>query len=188
MFGRPYLSALPALLLGAFGAQAQEIERHERHATLPIVESVTVPATGETLYLSGEVASLPGGAAHPDAPQAYGDTEAQTMTVFRKIEQTLARRGYGLGDVVKLTVFLVGVPERQGRLDLAGFTRAYLRFFGTAEQPNLVARTTVQVAALGDTGYLVEIEAVAARSRRVDAPDPANRSNSRRSGSRGGSP
>jgi 2-iminobutanoate/2-iminopropanoate deaminase len=86
--------------------------------------------------------------------------------VLREIGYALARRGYGLGDVVKLTVFLVGVPERQGRLDMAGFTRAYLRFFGTAEQPKLIARTTVQVAALGDPQYLVEIEAVAAKSRR----------------------
>ncbi|WP_448664678.1 RidA family protein [Sphingomonas sp. CJ20] len=174
MFGSPFLSALPALLVGAFAAQAQEIERHGRHATLPIVESVTVPATAETLYLSGEVASLPSGAAPANTPQAYGDTEAQTMIVLGKIEQTLARRGYGLGDVVKLTVFLVGVPERQGRLDMAGFTRAYLRFFGTAEQPNLVARTTVQVAALGDPGYLVEIEAVAAKHRSTGAPGSAN--------------
>lgn len=174
MFGSFYLAALPALLAGAFGAQAQEIQRHARHPTLPIVESVTVPATAETLYLSGEVASLDSGAAQAGAPHGYGDTEAQTMRVFGKIQQTLARRGYGLGDVVKLTVFLVGVPERQGRLDLAGFTRAYLRFFGTAEQPNLVARTTVQVAALGDPGYLVEIEAVAAKRGATDAPAAAN--------------
>ncbi len=174
MLGRPILSAIPVLIAGAFGAQAQEIQRHERHATLPIVAAVTVPATAETLYLSGEVASLPSGAAHADTPQAYGDTEAQTLIVLRKIEQTLARHGYGLGDVVKLTVFLVGVPERQGRLDMAGFTRAYLRFFGTAEQPNLVARTTVQVAALGNPGYLVEIEAVAAKSSRNGERSPPN--------------
>lgn len=167
MSGRVYLAAL-ALLAGASDAQAQEVQRHDRHPTLPIVRAVTVPATGETLYLSGEVASLANTAAPAGTPQAYGDTEAQTISVMRKIEQTLARRGYGLGDVVKLTVFLVGVPERQGRLDIEGFTRAYLRFFGTAEQPNLVARSTVQVAALGNAGYLVEIEAIAAKGRRSD--------------------
>jgi enamine deaminase RidA (YjgF/YER057c/UK114 family) len=168
MFRELYFLALPPLLAAAAGAQAQEIQRHERHPTLPIVEAITVPATAETLYLSGEVASLANRTAPANTPQAYGDTEAQTTNVLRKIAQTLARRGYGLGDVVKLTVFLVGAPENQGRLDMEGFTRAYRRFFGTAEQPNLVARSTVQVAALGNAGYLVEIEAVAAKSRRDD--------------------
>jgi 2-iminobutanoate/2-iminopropanoate deaminase len=158
------LAALPAILAFASPAQAQAIERFDRHATLPIARTVQVPQTAETLYLSGEVASPIEAAGAGSAATEYGDTEAQTSSVFQKIEQTLRDRGYGLRDVVKLTVFLVGVPEKSGRLDMDGFTRAYLRYFGTAAQPNLPARSTVQVAGLSRPGYLVEIEATAARS------------------------
>jgi enamine deaminase RidA (YjgF/YER057c/UK114 family) len=35
----------------------------------------------------------------------------------------------------------------------------FRQFFGTAENPNTVARSTIQVAALAAPGYLVEIEA-----------------------------
>jgi enamine deaminase RidA (YjgF/YER057c/UK114 family) len=65
--------------------------------------------------------------------------------------------------VVKLTVYLVGDPAKGGKLDFAGFSQGYAQFFGTAQQPNKVARTTVQVAALANPGFLVEIEAVAAK-------------------------
>lgn len=160
-------AVLPVVLAFAGPAQAQAIERFDRHATLPIARTVQVPQTAETLYLSGEVASpIAAAGAHGEAPE-FGDTEAQTLSVFQKIEQTLRDRGYALGDVVKLTVFLVGVPEKSGHLDMDGFTRAYVRYFGTAAQPNLPARSTVQVAGLSQPGYLVEIEATAARSGRA---------------------
>lgn len=53
---------------------------------------MTVPAIGETYYLSGEVA-LPAITAAANTPQAYGDTETQAMSVLRKVEQTLKCRG-----------------------------------------------------------------------------------------------
>jgi enamine deaminase RidA (YjgF/YER057c/UK114 family) len=37
-------------------------------------------------------------------------------------------------------------------------------FFGTAEQPNRPTRSTIQIAALGRPGMLVEIEAIAAEA------------------------
>jgi enamine deaminase RidA (YjgF/YER057c/UK114 family) len=39
----------------------------------------------------------------------------------------------------------------------------YKMFFGSADNPTTVARSTVQVAALVSPNYLVEIEAVAAK-------------------------
>ena len=60
--------------------------------------------------------------------------------------------------VVKMQVFLVGDPAKEGRMDFTGFMQGYRKFFGTPEQPNLPARTTVQVAALPNPGWLVEIE------------------------------
>jgi enamine deaminase RidA (YjgF/YER057c/UK114 family) len=42
----------------------------------------------------------------------------------------------------------------------------YRQFFGTARQPNPPVRSVVQVAGLGNPGWLVEIEVSAARLRR----------------------
>ena len=50
------------------------------------------------------------------------------------------------------------------KLDFAGMNAAYAKFFGTPDQPNKPARTTVQVAALVAAGALVEIEVQAARN------------------------
>jgi len=65
--------------------------------------------------------------------------------------------------VVKMTVFLVGDPAKGGRMDFAGLMEAYREKFGTAAQPNLPTRSAVQVAALANPGWLVEIEVTAVR-------------------------
>jgi len=79
------------------------------------------------------------------------------------MEASLKKLNLGFGDVVKMTVFLVGTPENDGRLDFQGFMKAYTRHFGTEAQPNLPARSAVQVAGLAAPGMLVEIEVVLAR-------------------------
>ncbi|MCI4589351.1 RidA family protein [Sphingobium sp. BYY-5] len=156
-----------SLLLGGVGiAQAQPtVVRHGAEGPSPILTGVTVPAGLETLYLSGQVPPVADKAADPATPAAYGDTKTQTLGIFRKIETLLAAQGYGLKDVVKLTVFLVGDPKLGGKQDFKGFSEGYAQFFGTAEQPNKVARSTVQVAALANPGFLVEIEATAVKAK-----------------------
>jgi hypothetical protein len=67
--------------------------------------------------------------------------------------------------LVELTVFPVGDSKLDGKQDFKGFSDAYAQFFGTAAQPNKVARSTVQVAALANPGFLVEIEATAVGNR-----------------------
>jgi 2-iminobutanoate/2-iminopropanoate deaminase len=49
-------------------------------------------------------------------------------------------------------------------MDFQGMNEAYRMFFGTAENPNVVARSTVQVVALANPLYLVEIEVTAAKA------------------------
>jgi enamine deaminase RidA (YjgF/YER057c/UK114 family) len=71
--------------------------------------------------------------------------------------------GLTFGDVVKMTVFLAGDPATGGRMDFAGFMEAYSQYFGTQEQPNRPARSTVQVANLVQPGMLVEIEIILAK-------------------------
>jgi hypothetical protein len=102
-------------------------------------------------------------AAAPESLAAFGDTKTQTVGVLKKIKEILpawacdGRRGEDAG--------LPGRRSgqgRQGRDDIAGFMEGYTQFFGGA-QPNLPARAVMQVAALSNPGWLVEIEVVAAK-------------------------
>jgi enamine deaminase RidA (YjgF/YER057c/UK114 family) len=128
----------------------------------PISAAVTVPAGFDTVFVSGALPSV----ANKDAPkgsvEAYGDMQTQTVSVLTSIKATLARLGLGMGDVVKMTVFMVADPTKDNKLDFAGLMAGYTQFFGTAEQPNKPARSAVQVAALVAPGALLEIEVIAA--------------------------
>jgi enamine deaminase RidA (YjgF/YER057c/UK114 family) len=130
----------------------------------PISSAVTVKAGVDTYFLSGALAPV----INKDAPKgsvaAYGDTETQTVGALNSIKATLARLGLTMGDVVKMTIFLVGDPAKDNKMDFAGMMVGYKQFFATAEQPNKPSRSAVQVAALAAPGALVEIEVIAAKS------------------------
>ena len=79
------------------------------------------------------------------------------------IRDQLKALGLGMGDIVRMQVFLVGDPAKGGKMDFAGFMKGYTQFFGTSEQPNLPSRSAMQVAALANPGFLVEIEVTAVR-------------------------
>ncbi|HYE53083.1 MAG TPA: RidA family protein [Azospirillaceae bacterium] len=159
----PTLAALAVLAVPA-ATLAEEIVRTPV-PDFPISAAVVVPPGAELVYLSGAVPPVADTAAPKDSVQRYGDTETQTLNVLKRIEQTLAAQGLGFKDIVSMHVFLVGDPATENRMDFAGMMRAYTRHFGTPEQPNKPARTTVQVAGLAAPGMLVEIEVVAARVR-----------------------
>lgn len=151
-------------LLLALPAQAQVI-RHPlpNNSTFPIAQAVEIPAGNTLIYLSGTVPSP----INPDAERGtrayYGNTEAQTVNVLSKMQMTLQGMGLDLGDIVKLTVFLVGDPENDNRMDFSGFMAGYTQFFGTESQPNLPARSAFQIAGLTQPLMFVEIEAVVVR-------------------------
>ena len=130
----------------------------------PISSAVTVKAGVDTYFLSGALAPV----INKDAPKgsvaAYGDTETQTVGALNAIKGTLARLGLTMGDVVKMTIFLVGDPAKENKMDFAGMMAGYKQFFATAEQPNKPSRSAFQVAALAAPGALVEIEVIAAKS------------------------
>jgi 2-iminobutanoate/2-iminopropanoate deaminase len=146
----------------ASAAGPAQIERHVRSADSIIYLGVTVPASADLLILSGEVPSPiePGKTSGLDA---YGDTKTEAISVYSKIKASLEKLGYSMSDVVKLTVFVVGDPRNGGKADIAGVNEAYRMFFGTAQNRNLVARSTLVIAALANPNYLVEIEAIAAK-------------------------
>jgi enamine deaminase RidA (YjgF/YER057c/UK114 family) len=150
--------------LWAGSAAAQEIVRHKiPNSDFPIAQAVEVPAGKTTVYVSGAVPSVVDENAEKNSLAAYGDTKTQTESVFKSIEKTLDGLGLKMGDVIKMQVFLVGDPAKDGKMDFAGFMEGYTQFFGTQAQPNLPSRSVVQVAGLASPGFLVEIEVTAVR-------------------------
>ena len=96
-------------------------------------------------------------------PDDFGDTKTQTISVLNKIKAQLASQGYAMSDVVKMTLFIAPDPKL-GKMDFAGANAGFKQFFGTAENPNTVARSAFQVAALAAPQFLIEIEATAAKA------------------------
>ncbi|MDX2216503.1 MAG: RidA family protein [Oculatellaceae cyanobacterium bins.114] len=131
--------------------------------SLPFLMGVTIPGGSELVFLSGHTPPVIDPTAPPDSIQAFGDTYKQTVGALQELQQSLEQLGLTMSNLVKLQVFLVGDPALGGRMDSEGFSRAYAEFFGTPEQPHLVARTRVQVVGLVNPGWLVEIEAIAVR-------------------------
>ena len=161
-----YAAALAlSLPLTALAAPANftTIVRHKiPDSDFPIAQAVTLPPGTTLHFISGQVPPVVDKAADPNSQAAFGDTKTQTVGVLTKIREILQGMGLTMGDVVKMQVFLVGDPGKNGRADVAGFMAGYTQFFGGA-QPNLPARAVVQVAGLSNPGWFVEIEVVAAK-------------------------
>ena len=154
-------SLLLAPLAIACAAHAEGgIVRTVGSPTAVIASTATVPAGTKLVWLSGGTASP----VDPAKPEEFGDTATQTKSILTKMKATLEGMGLGMGDIIKMNVFLVGVPEKGGHMDAPGMNDVFKTFFGTAEQPNKPTRTTVQVAALGRPTTLVEIEAIAGKA------------------------
>lgn len=158
---------IPALFLllsaSALAAESDVVRHKPANSNFPIATAVEVPSGRTVVYVSGQVPASINADAARDSVAAYGDTKAQTISVMNKIKSVLEGLGLTMGDVVKMQVFLAGDPATGGKMDFAGFMEAYSMYFGTEEQPNLPARSTMQVAALVNPGFLVEIEVTAVR-------------------------
>ena len=156
--------AIALILTISHPSLAQSIVRYPiPNSDFPIARAVELPANAKLVYVSGQVPPN----INPDAPrtsvEAFGDTKTQTIGVLESIQSILSDADLTMGDVVKMQVFLVGDPNDGGKMDFAGFMEGYTQFFGTEEQPNLPARSAMQVAGLVNPGWLVEIEVVAVR-------------------------
>jgi enamine deaminase RidA (YjgF/YER057c/UK114 family) len=158
-----------AALLGMTVASAEDVVRTPLPDgnPFPISAAVTVPAGYDTVYVSGALPAIINKDAPKGSVEAFGDMATQAESALINIKGSLAKLGLGMGDVVKMTVFMVADPTN--KLDFAGLMTGYTKFFGTAEQPNKPARSAVQVAALVAPGALVEIEVIAVRPRKGEA-------------------
>lgn len=108
--------------------------------------AIAVPAGARTLYVSGQVG------VRPDGSIGRGVID-QAEQAFRNLGVVLSANGFGFGDLVKLTTYIV---QGQSGADVFGVRRSYL---GT-HRPTA---TAVYVTDLFAPEWLVEIEAVAAR-------------------------
>jgi reactive intermediate/imine deaminase len=106
-------------------------------------------AFGDLVFVSGQLPVRPDGTHAPDAP--FEDQARQTL---ENVFAVLAAAGATADDVLKVTVYLVGVDH------WPAFNRIYAETFGAAKP----ARAVVPVPALHH-GYLVEVEAIAVRRR-----------------------
>ncbi len=153
--------ALGAALSAIATAACADVVRHPiPNSTFPIAQAVTVTGNATTVYVSGQVPPVVNKDADPSSPQAYGDTKTQTVGVLNRIKAILEGQGLGMGDVVKMQVFLVHTTSAP--MDFKAFMEGYTQFFGGSQQ-NLPARSVVGVAALANPGFLVEIEVIAVK-------------------------
>jgi enamine deaminase RidA (YjgF/YER057c/UK114 family) len=96
--------------------------------------------------------------------KTHTDTRSQTVGIIKDIQKFLESQKLTLGDVVMMRVYLAGDPAKGGKGDFGGMMAGYSQFFGTRDQPNKPARTTLQVILpAGDRGALVEIDLIAVR-------------------------
>lgn len=149
------LALLAVALVAAVPASAQSTKRISlQSAGLPTGTSAAVWA-GNTLYVSGWL--------DPEI-SAHRDTESQTVGILKDLQKFLNTQQLTLGDVVMMHVYLGADPAKENKMDFAGMMAGYTQFFGTSEQPNKPARTTVQVVLpAGARGGLVEIDMIVVR-------------------------
>jgi enamine deaminase RidA (YjgF/YER057c/UK114 family) len=156
-----HLLLLAVALIVSLTASAQEIKQiplpasqNPSNSDLPISAAVWA---GNTLYVSGWL--------DPDI-KTHTDTASQTVGILKDLQKFLESQKLTLGDVVMMRVYLGGDPVKENKMDVAGMMAGYTQFFGTKDQPNKPARTTVQVVLpAGARGALVEIDLVAVRSK-----------------------
>jgi enamine deaminase RidA (YjgF/YER057c/UK114 family) len=160
--GRGMIRHLPFVavaLVVSLTASAQTTKRiplppsqNPSNADLPIAAAVWA---ADTLYVSGWL--------DPDI-KTHPDTQSQTVGILKDLQKFLESQKLTLGDIVMMRVYLGGDPAKDGKMDVAGMTVGYTQFFGTKDQPNKPARTTVQVVLpAGARGGLVEIDLIAVR-------------------------
>jgi enamine deaminase RidA (YjgF/YER057c/UK114 family) len=155
------LAAMLSVLAATNSTRAEVIRYPIPNSTFPIAQAVEVKGNVTTYYVSGQVPPAVNKDFDTNTREAYGDTKTQTVGVLNRIKTILEGFGLGMGDVVKMQVFLVHSPASP--MDFKAFMEGYTQFFG-GSQPNLPARSVVGVASLANPGFLVEIEVIAVKN------------------------
>ncbi|MGZ3924089.1 MAG: RidA family protein [Flavisolibacter sp.] len=101
----------------------------------------------------GNVVEVTGTVASGDDGNVVGkdDAYAQTKYIYQKIEKVLQQAGAGMKDVVRVRMFVTDISRWQE------YGKAHSEFFKEIKPCN----TMVQVSALIEPDFLIEIEATA---------------------------
>jgi len=124
------------------------IDPRDVHAPVgPYSHTAVVSAGTELIFIAGQVGMRPDGS----VPGAFAE---QAEVTFQNVRACLAAHGLGVEAVVRLGVFVL--PGQ----DFAVLRAVRERHFGT-HRP---ASTTVYVPQLASPAFLLEVEAIAART------------------------
>jgi len=161
---RRYLALLGLLAASAAPAGAAGIQRYATTPPGRILIGAEVPPGASIFFVSGQLASPvdPSKVSSPPTIAEFGDSRTQTISALNKIKAILAAHGFAMSDIVKMTLFIAPDPKL-GKMDFDGVNAGFAMFFNTKENPNTVARSAFQVAALAGPQFLVEIEVTAAK-------------------------
>ncbi len=110
-------------------------------------QAVVVDAGTRLLFVSGQVPRGPDG-----ETVGEGDITAQAEVVFGSLAKVLAAHGTDFNSAIKATIFVTDM-DRAGEV-----AEVRARHYGDARP----ASTFVEVSALGDPRWLLEVELVAA--------------------------
>ena len=113
----------------------------------PYSHGVEVPPDARWMCLSGQIAIAPDGS----VPEGI---EAQSTLVFENIKNILSSGDMGLEDLVRLNVYIAN-PD-----DMAGFRTVRDKYVGDIK----CGSTMIVIAGLAKPEFLIEIEAMAAKS------------------------
>lgn len=154
-------------------AYAAGAEKTNKYASEPINEvefygnpassiaaGVSVPSGSSYLFTSGTVPPVINKEGKT-VYERYGDTKTQGIGILKEIEKQLKEKGLTLADVAYLRVYVTSDAAKDNKFDYQGWFDAYAQFFGTEANPVKPARSTVGVAGLVNSDWLIEIEAVA---------------------------
>lgn len=117
---------------------------------LGMYTTVTVAQGGSIAFISGQVAVDGSG-----KPVGAGDIEAQAVQVFENLKCALGAIGATFEDVIKFTIYIVGLTQerRKAVMDVRA------RYISRENPP---AATMVGIDQLVEPELLVEVEAVVA--------------------------
>jgi 2-iminobutanoate/2-iminopropanoate deaminase len=120
----------------------------------PYSHAIRVPPNAEWLYVSGQIPVDERGEV-----VGVGDLAAQIDQVFANLDATLRSAGFEFRNVVKMTTFLVRADDVPAFRELRA--PYYRRHFPSGVYPT---STLVAVQRLANEAFLLEIEAVAAKT------------------------
>ena len=182
---RPDGSINPDPFLAAGVGTGKDVAIYTASGTGPAALNTPAPAGTPARYIDYAVLAV----THPtftptDADKAAGllppgvtITEAQGLNAMARVQENLQSTGLSLKDLTFMRIYVDNVPPA-ATADYAGWNRAYRKFVANLdrvtgdvlpayapvvlENPTRPARSNVEVATLPVTGWLVEIEVVAA--------------------------